>query len=125
MGTIHKILTYSIALIWIINGLLCKVFNLVPRHEQIVSSILGDDFSRILTVLIGLSEIVIAIWILSRFKSKINAIFQIGIIATMNTMEFILVPDLLLFGKFNSLFAIILIVVIYLNEFHFNKTTQQ
>lgn len=62
-----------------------------------------------------------AIWILSRYKSKLNAISQIVIIAIMNTLEFILVPDLLLWGKFNSLFALLLIGVIYFNEFYLNK----
>ena len=62
-----------------------------------------------------------AVWILSRYKKKLNIIAQITVIATMNALEFILVPDLLLWGKFNSLFALLLIVVIYINEFHLNK----
>jgi hypothetical protein len=63
-----------------------------------------------------------AVWIVSRIKSKLNALTQIAVIATMNTLEFILVPDLLLWGKLNSLFAFILIVVIYLNEFKLQPT---
>lgn len=118
---IHKILTYLIAIVWLLNGLVCKVLKLVPRHEQIVSKILGEDFSRPLTVLIGLSEIIMAIWILSRFKSKLNAIAQIIVIATMNILEFILVPELLLWGRFNSVLALILIGLIYFNEFVLNK----
>ena len=97
------------------------MFNLVPRHQQIVASILGDHYARPLTILIGISEIIMAVWIFSRYKSKLNTIAQITIIATMNTLEFILVPDLLLWGKFNSLFALLLIVIIYINEFHLNK----
>jgi len=53
----HKLLNYFIATVWIANGLFCKVLNLVPRHQQIVARILGDDYSRLLTLLIGLSEI--------------------------------------------------------------------
>ena len=101
----------------------CKVLNLVPRHQQIVASILGDSYARPLTILIGISEIVMAVWVLSRYKSKFNSIAQIIVIATMNTLEFILVPDLLLWGKFNSLFALLLITIIYFNEFHLNKKT--
>ena len=118
---IYKILTYCIATFWIANGLFCKVLNLVPRHEQIVARILGDDHSRLLTILIGLSEIIMAVWILSGYKTKLNTIAQITIVATMNTLEFILVPDLLLWGKLNSLFAFIFILVVYFNEFYFNK----
>jgi uncharacterized membrane protein YphA (DoxX/SURF4 family) len=118
---IHKILTFCIATVWIANGLFCKVLNLVPRHEQIVARILGDDFSRTLTILIGLSEIIMAIWILIGYKTKLNSILQILVVATMNTIEFILAPELLLWGKINSLFAFIFILIVYFNEFYFKN----
>ena len=121
--TPHKILTFFIATVWIINGLFCKVLNLVPRHEQIVAHILGADFSRPLTFLIWLSEIVMAIWVLTRFKAKLNAFIQMGIVLTMNILEFILVPDLLLWGKLNSLFALLFIGLVYYNEFVLNEST--
>ena len=117
----RTIFKYSIALVWIANGLLCKVLNFVPRHEQIVGRILGDEYSRLLTILIGISEIGMAIWFLSRKKSRLNTIAQIGIVATMNILEFILVPDLLLWGKLNSMFAFLFIIVVYYNHFHLNK----
>lgn len=118
---IYKIVTYSIATVWIANGLFCKVLNLVPRHEQIVAKILGDNYSRPLTIIIGFSEIIMAVWIVSAYKTKLNAIAQILVVATMNILEFILVPDLLLWGKLNSLFALIFIFVVYFNEFYLNK----
>ena len=124
-NTIHKLLTYLIAAVWLANGLLCKVLNLVPRHQQIVARILGDDYSRPLTLLIGLSEIGMAVWILSGIKSRLNAIVQILVIATMNTLEFILVPDLLLWGKVNSVFAFTFILLIYYNEFYLHKKLAQ
>ena len=91
------------------------------RHEQIVARILGGDHSSQLTVLIGLSEIIMAAWILSGYKTKLNAIVQIGVVVMMNTLEFILVPDLLLWGKLNSIFALLFILVVYFNEFYLNK----
>lgn len=97
------------------------MLNLVPRHEQIVARILGDDYARPLTIIIGLSEIIMAVWILSGYKTKLNAIAQISVVATMNILEFILVPDLLLWGKLNLLFASIFILVVYFNEFYLNK----
>ena len=123
--TRHKLLNYLIATVWIANGLYCKVLNLVPRHQEIVARILGVDYSRILTILIGLSEIFMAIWILSKIKTRLNAIAQIAIVATMNTLEFILVPDLLLWGKLNALFAFIFIIIVYFNEFYLNKKLSQ
>ena len=124
--SVHKILTFCIAIIWMINGLFCKVMNLVPRHQQIVTKILGNEHARLLTMIIGSSEIFMAIWILSGIKSKLNAIAQIIIIGVMNTLEFILVPDLLLWGKANAIFAFILIAVIFFNEFYLkNKSDKQ
>ncbi|MEQ1732527.1 MAG: DoxX-like family protein [Bacteroidia bacterium] len=119
---VHKIITYAIATVWLANGLLCKVLNMVPRHQTIVAHILGNEYAFIFTKLIGVSEIIMALWILSRFKTRINAIAQAIIIATMNTMEFILVPNLLLWGKFNSVFALLLICMVLYNEFILNKT---
>lgn len=123
----NKILTYLIIAIWISNGLFCKVLNLVPRHQEIVAKILSlnNYHSRIITILIGISEIIMAIWVLSRFKTKLNAIVQIIIVATMNTLEFFLAPDLLLWGKLNSLFAFLFIVLIYFNEFYLDKKLAQ
>lgn len=121
----HSVLTYIIAAVWLANGLLCKVLNLVPRHQQIVARILGDDFSRSLTILIGSSEIVMAIWVLSSFKTRLNAVVQIIVVAAMNILEFILAPDLLLWGRLNSVFALLFIGLIYLNAFSLNKESGQ
>jgi uncharacterized membrane protein YphA (DoxX/SURF4 family) len=118
---IYRLLTYCIASVWLVNGLFCKVLNLVPRHQQIVAQILGVNHSRLLTILIGVAEIVMVAWILIGYKPKLNAVAQISVVATMNLLEFILVPDLLLWGKFNCLFAFLFILVVYFNEFHLNK----
>lgn len=117
----YRILTFLISIVWFINGLLCKVLNLVPRHEQIVSRILGNDYSRLFTIIIGFSETLIAVWILSEYKSKLNTITQILSISTMNIIEFFFVPDLLLWGKFNALFAVTFIMIIYYKEFKFKE----
>lgn len=114
---LHKTLTYSIALVWLINGLFCKVLNLVPRHRLIVSRILSEELATPLTYAIGLAEIAMAIWIISKYAAKINALLQIIIISIMNVIEFILVPDLLLWGKMNAIFAFLLVLVVYYNEF--------
>ena len=124
-GNSHKIITYLISLVWLINGLFCKVLNLVPRHQQIVSRILGESYARELTLLIGFSEIVMAIWILSRLKSKINASVQIFIVITMNIIEFVLAKDLLLWGGLNSVFALFFVSIVYYNEFVINRKNKK
>lgn len=118
---LHKTITFYIATIWIINGLLCKALNLVPRHQEIVAQILGEDYARPLTLLIGISEVLMAIWVLSGIHKRLNTVAQILIVTIMNILEFILVPDLLLWGQLNSLFAFLFILLVYYNEFHLNK----
>ncbi len=115
---LYRILTICLAIIWLFNGLFCKVLNLVPRHQQIVARILGDRHSLLFTILIGIAEIIMAIWVLSTYRSKLSAIVQVAVIGTMNVIEFFVAPDLLLWGRFNLLFAVLLMSVIYLNEFH-------
>lgn len=100
------------------------MLNLVPRHQQIVEQILGNGHSRLLTVLIGISEIVMTIWILSSYRSRLNAVTQMVVISTMNILEFLLVPQLLLWGRFNIVFAVIFIALIYYNEFKLKNGTQ-
>lgn len=114
-----RILSWIIAQVWLVNGFVCKVLGLVPRHELIVARILGSEHSRLFTVLIGLGEIIIGLWVFNEVERKWCAIVQILLIATMNIIEFILAPDLLLFGKMNALFALILIVVVYYHGFVF------
>lgn len=122
----NKILNIFIATVWLVNGLFCKVLNLVPRHQEIVSKILRLDSTsaKIITILIGISEVLLVVWILSRIKHRLNAIVQIVIIGTMNTLEFVLAPELLLWGKVNSVFAFLFIILIYYNEFVLNNKNQ-
>ena len=124
--TRNQILNYLIAAVWIANGLFCKVLNLVPRHQEIVARIIGNAHTGVLTRAIGFSEIAMAAWILSDIKTKLNALTQVVVIATMNSLEFIMAPDLLLWGKFNAVFATLFCLLILFNEFYLrNKQTQR
>lgn len=117
MKTVYQLINYFIASVWLINGLYCKLLGLVPRHEEIVARILGEEHSRILTAVIGIVEIIMAVWIISGIRRKLNVILQMIVIAVMNIIEFILAPDLLLWGHYNSVFAFLFIVLIYTNKF--------
>lgn len=117
LKVINSLVTYFISAIWLINGLFCKILNFEPRHQQIVSRILGGEYASELTLLIGLSELVMVFWVLSRFKSRFNAIFQITIVLVMNVIEFFFASDILLWGKFNIVYACLFIALVYYNEF--------
>lgn len=109
----YKYIAYFLAAVWIINGLLCKVCNLVPRHQLIVARILGATYAPALTKIIGVLEILMAVWILSRIKPVWCAIAQIILVMTMNMIEFTVAPDLLLFGRINMAIAVLFSIFIY------------
>lgn len=122
---LYKFFKYFIAFVWLINGLYCKLLGFTPRHEEIVSRILGGEHAGVLTKTIGAAEIGMAIWILSGIAPRLNAATQIIIIALMNILEFFLAPDLLLFGRTNALVAFIFIALIYVNEFYLKPQSAQ
>jgi DoxX-like family len=94
------------AAVWLINGVWCKIMDGVPRHREIVARILGEDHSLMLTRIIGAGEVVMALWILTGIRWKWSCAAQICTVLLMNVIEFFVVPDLLLFGRFNSLVAL-------------------
>lgn len=118
----YKLLIILIALVWIANGLFCKILNLVPRHQDIIANIVSEDYSKILTIVVGSLEVVLALWIIMDFKPKLHATLQIITILTMNIIEFIAVPDLLLWGKFNIIFALAFISLIHYTYFIHNTS---
>jgi hypothetical protein len=115
MISLKHIMNYILATVWFVNGLYCKLLHQAPRHEMIVARILHTSAAPLLTKLIGIAEIGMSLWILSGYKRRLNIITQIVIIAIMNLLEFILAPDLLLWGRLNALFAFLLILCIGLN----------
>ncbi len=125
MPSLYKLSTYFIAFVWLINGLFAKVLNFVPRHQEIVQTIFQEVFHDFLpletafylTKFIGVSEIILATWIVSGYKGRFVAVLQIILVLVMNIIEFTLVEDLLLFGKWNLVIAICFSLYIYWNEF--------
>ena len=116
----HHFVTFLIAMVWLANGLLCKLLLLVPRHAAIVARILGPTHATLLTRLIGLGEVGMALWVLSGIKPRRCAWAQIVLIFSMNTLEAVLAPDLLLWGRANAVFAALFCLLIY---FHRRRPT--
>jgi hypothetical protein len=112
----YYLITACISLVWLLNGLFCKILHRVPRHELIVARILGAGIAPIATIVIGILETAMGIWILSRIKARLCAITQIIVVLSMNALEFILAPDLLLFGRVNAIVALAFVTVVWLNE---------
>ena len=111
-----RLITYLIAIVWLANGLLCKLLLLVPRHAAIVARILGPAHAGLLTRLIGLGEIGIGLWVISGIKPRWCAWTQIALVLTMNSLEAVLAPDLLLWGRFNAVFAVLFCGLVYFHS---------
>jgi hypothetical protein len=94
---------------------------MVPRHREIVARILGENYADIFTKVIGVAEICMFIWIVSRIKPAFCAITQILIIILMNIIEFLVAPDLLLYGRMNLFLALLFASLISYNEFILRK----
>jgi len=100
------------ALVWLVNGIGAKLLGLVPHHREIVARILGEDHAALLTRAIGAAEVVMALWILSGWRPGWAAAAQIVAVAAMNVLEFLLAPDLLLFGRWNAAIALAYIALV-------------
>jgi len=112
----HRVITILFALVWLVNGLLCKLLMLVPRHAAIVARILGPAHAGMLTRLIGLGEIGIGLWVFSGIKSRWCAWVQMVLVLSMNVLEAVLAPDLLLWGRVNAVFAALFCGFIYFHS---------
>jgi hypothetical protein len=123
----HKLIYTAIRIftvaVWFVNGLYCKVLGQVPRHQLIVAKILGSEHAHSITFLIGIAELIMAAWIASGFYRKLTAVAQITIVVIMNTLEFFMARELLLWGSGNAFFAFIFICLIYFNEFKIKPAT--
>jgi hypothetical protein len=109
-------LRFLIGGVWFANGLICKVLGLVPRHQEIVGKILGDEYAVAITRLIGGGEIALAVAIWWGCWPRLLAVAQIALVLTMNAMEFFQAPETLLWGRWNALFALVFVAVVFANE---------
>ena len=84
------------ASVWILFGLVFKVLNVVPRHQTIVATVLGDAVAGPVTLVIGVAETAMGLWILSRWRPRICALVQTIAILSMNALELTLAKEHLL-----------------------------
>jgi uncharacterized membrane protein YphA (DoxX/SURF4 family) len=89
----------SIALVWLYQGLWCKLLNGVPRHEAVVGAVpfIGPAAARSVLIVLGLAECCIAVWVLSGKRMRHAAITQTALLIGMNAAGMIwasrFIPD--------------------------------
>lgn len=76
----------SIALVWLYQGLWCKLLNGVPRHKAVVGAVpfIGPAAARGVLIVLGLAECCIGAWVLSGKRMRHAAIAQTALLIAMN-----------------------------------------
>jgi len=94
-----RLVRASIGLVWIYQGLWCKVLGAVPRHEAVLGSapFVGHAGARGALIALGLVECLIALWVWSGRERRSVALAQTVLLVAMNTGGILwasaLIPD--------------------------------
>jgi uncharacterized membrane protein YphA (DoxX/SURF4 family) len=86
-------LRIAVALVWIYQGLWHKLLAVDAHHLEIVAAAPALLPPRLALGLIGLAETIIAVSILCRWKQRIFAWLQIGMLVVMNAGGIIFAGD--------------------------------
>jgi len=95
----QKLVRLSIALVWLYQGLWCKVLARAPHHLAVVTAVpfIGANSGRVVLVFLGLIECGLGIWVLTGKQPLVAAATQTVLLAAMNCGGVIwawkLIPD--------------------------------
>jgi uncharacterized membrane protein YphA (DoxX/SURF4 family) len=95
----RKLVRLSIALVWLYQGLWCKLLAGAPHHLTIVSSVpfIGPIAGHVVLISLGLIECGLGLWVLTGLQQRTAAITQTVLLAVMNSGGLIwawrLIPD--------------------------------
>jgi uncharacterized membrane protein YphA (DoxX/SURF4 family) len=95
----NRLIRVAIALVWVYQGLWCKVLGGIPRHLDVISAVpfIGPAAGHITLIALGLLESGIAVWVLWGRWMRYAAVVQTLLLAAMNTGGLIwaarLIPD--------------------------------
>lgn len=98
-GPDQKLIRISIALVWLYEGLWCKLLGEMPHHAEVIASVpfIGPAAARAALIALGLAECGIAVWVLSGARMRVAALVQTILLVAMNAGGTIwawrLIPD--------------------------------
>jgi uncharacterized membrane protein YphA (DoxX/SURF4 family) len=92
-----KLIRLAIAMVWLYQGLWCKVLGGAPRHEAVIASapFIGPVEARAAMVAIGLVECGLAVWVLLGWQRRWAALAQTALLVGMNAAGLIWARSLL------------------------------
>lgn len=81
-----RLIRVAIALVWLYQGMWCKVLGRVPRHEAVVVTVLFLSAAQAHAALLvlGVVECGLAGWVLSGKLARGAALVQTGLLVAMN-----------------------------------------
>jgi uncharacterized membrane protein YphA (DoxX/SURF4 family) len=94
-----KLIRASIALVWLYQGLWCKLLSRALNQKAVVATVpfIGADGARTVLLALGLIECSIAAWVLSGKRLRAAAFAQTALLVAMNAGGIIwashLIPD--------------------------------
>lgn len=83
----NKLIRLSIALVWLYEGLWCKVLRGVPHHAAVIEAVpfIRSEGGHITLIALGLLECGIGLWVLYGRWMRLAAIVQTALLIAMNT----------------------------------------
>ena len=82
---LHAFGRVAVALVWLYNGLWCKLLQRCPDHVAIVSSSFGGATTgQAVLLTLGAVETAIAVWVLAGWRPRLAATVQTLLVAGMN-----------------------------------------
>ena len=108
---VRALLGVAIGSVWVFHGLYSKILGGIPRHQAIVSRVLGEEWGPVATIGIGLLEIALGLWAYIGWSRRCCAAVQTLAIIAMNSIEIARANDLLISAPgmvlLNSLFLLV------------------
>jgi len=76
----------SLALVWLYQGLWCKLLGRMPHHQEVIGSVpfLDGAAGHIALIALGVIECAIAVWVVSGRWARLAAAAQTALLMAMN-----------------------------------------
>jgi hypothetical protein len=89
---------FTVAAVWLVHGLYNKLLGGSPRHLAIVQAVpgFGGTVGEVVLASVGMVEVAIAFWVLSRRTPRLCAATQTTVLLSMNIVELTFARELLM-----------------------------